>query len=154
MSRPTVCETRWAAVVSSFERKHGELVKQHPDCVEDIALLRTALTTISKLIHLSRPINRNGPVWQELISKAEAERAVLCKHLDGTALFLAILRMHSALHRELCVSLLPEEQQTEEFREQGRRKLNPSEEENKKSKTSKPTSETRDPRHDPRMQCK
>jgi hypothetical protein len=63
-----VCETRWAAVVSSFERKH-ELVARHPDCAEDIALLRKALTTISKLINISPPINANGPVWQELLSK-------------------------------------------------------------------------------------
>jgi hypothetical protein len=47
MVRPTVCETRWAAVVSSFERKHEELVERHPDCAEDIALLQKALTTIT-----------------------------------------------------------------------------------------------------------
>jgi hypothetical protein len=40
MARPTVCETRWAAVVSSFERKHAELVERHPDCAEDITLLQ------------------------------------------------------------------------------------------------------------------
>jgi hypothetical protein len=93
MARPTVCETRWAAVVSSFERKRDELIGRHPDCAEDIALLQKALATISKLLHISSPITGNGPVWQELLSKAEAERAVLCKHLDGKALFLALLRI-------------------------------------------------------------
>jgi hypothetical protein len=57
-------------------------------------------------------------VWKELISKVEAERAVLCKHLDGKAIFLVVLRMYAALHRELRDSLLLEEQQSEEFREQ------------------------------------
>jgi hypothetical protein len=47
-------------------------------------------------------------VWQELISEAEAGRALLCTHLDGKALFLAIL--YVAIHRELRASLLPEEQ--------------------------------------------
>jgi hypothetical protein len=141
-----VCEPRWAAVVSSFERKHDELVARHPDCAEDIALLRKALTTISKLIHISPPINGNGPVWQELLSNAEAERAVLCKHLDRRALFLAVLRMYAAINREPRDSLVTEEQQTEEFREQRRRKRNTSEDESKKLKTSKPTPGPRDPR--------
>jgi hypothetical protein len=145
MTRPTVCETRWGAVVS-FERKHDELIAGHPDCEEDIALLRKTLTTINKLIHISPPINGNGPVWMELISKAGAERAVLCKYLDGKALFLAVLRMYAAIHRELRDSLVTEEQQTEEFREQRRRKRNPSEDESKKLKTSKPTPGPRDPR--------
>jgi hypothetical protein len=50
-------------------------------------------------------------VWQEILTKAEAERAVLWKYLDGKALFLAI-------HRELRASLLTEEQpqQPDEFR--------------------------------------
>jgi hypothetical protein len=135
--------------LSSFERKHNELVARHPDCAEDIALLRKALTAISKFLHISRPINGNGPVWQELLSKAEGERAVLCKHLDGNALLLAILRMYAAIHRELRDSLVTEEQQTEEFREQRRRKRNPSEDESKKSKTSKPTPGPRDPRIQP-----
>jgi hypothetical protein len=53
MARPTVCETQWAAVVSSFERKRDELLARHPDCAEDIVLLQKALTTISKLINIS-----------------------------------------------------------------------------------------------------
>jgi hypothetical protein len=55
MARPTVCARRWAAVVSSFERKHDELVTRHPDCAEVIALLRKALATISKRLHISPP---------------------------------------------------------------------------------------------------
>jgi hypothetical protein len=70
MARPTVCEARWAVVVSSFERKHDELVARHPNCAEDIALLQRALNTISKVLHISPPIDGNGPVWQELLSKA------------------------------------------------------------------------------------
>jgi hypothetical protein len=41
---------------------HEELVERHPDCAEDIALLSKALGTISKLLHISSPINGNGPV--------------------------------------------------------------------------------------------
>jgi hypothetical protein len=40
MRGPTVCETRWAEIISSFERKHDELLAGHPDCSEDLALLR------------------------------------------------------------------------------------------------------------------
>jgi hypothetical protein len=87
-------------------------------------------------------------VWKELLSKAEAERAVLCKHLDGKALFLVIPRMYTAIHRELRDSPVTDEQ-TEEFRKQRRRKRNPSEEDSKKSKTSQPTPGPRDPRMQP-----
>jgi hypothetical protein len=88
-------------------------------------------------------------VWQELLSKEEAEREVLCKHLDGKTLFLAVLRMYAAIHRELRDSLATEEQQIEEFREQRRRKRNPSEDESKQLKMSKPTPGPRDPRIEP-----
>jgi formamidopyrimidine-DNA glycosylase len=74
-------------------------------------------------------------MWKELIARAEAERTVLCKHLDGKALFTAMLRLYAAIHREMRGSFRPEQQQTEEFRQQRRRKRNLSEEQAKKSKT-------------------
>jgi hypothetical protein len=54
---------------------------------------------------------------------------VLCKHLEGQALYTGMLRLYAAIHRELRYSLKPEEEEpSEEFREQRRRKQNPSEE--------------------------
>jgi hypothetical protein len=86
-------------------------------------------------------------VWKELNARAEAERAVLCKHLDGRALFTAMQRLYAALHRELRYTVLPAGQKsTAEFREQRRRKRNPSDEKAKKSKTSVTMPESRDPR--------
>jgi hypothetical protein len=74
-------------------------------------------------------------VWKDLVAKAEAERVVLCKHLNGKALFTATLRLYAALHRELRGTILPARQtSTEEFREQRRRKRIPSDEQAKKSK--------------------
>jgi hypothetical protein len=120
MTRPTVCETRWGAVISSFERNFEDLVERHPDCLEDIALLRTALNTRGQLIYASASANGSEATWIGLIDKAESERSVLCKHLDGKPLFTAMLRMYAAIHRELRDSQLLEEQQFEEFREQRR----------------------------------
>jgi hypothetical protein len=89
-------------------------------------------------------VNGNGRVWKELIIKAEAERTVLSKHLDGKALFTAVLRLYAATHRELREIFLPEGKDTpEKFREQRRRKRNHPEEHAKKSK---PTPGPRDPR--------
>jgi hypothetical protein len=99
MARPTVCETRWVAIISSFERNSEQLAGNHPDCTEDIALLHTGLKTIGQLILKSPPVNGNGSTWKELLDKAESERAVLCKHLDGKALFTAMLRMYAAIYR-------------------------------------------------------
>jgi hypothetical protein len=43
---------------------------------------------------------------------------VLCKHLEGKALFAAMLRLYAAVHREMRDSVMPEQKEsTEEFRE-------------------------------------
>jgi hypothetical protein len=123
MTGPTVCETRWSEIISSFEGNYNNLLEAHPDCSEELALLRKGLQTIGQLIHISPPGNGNGVVWKELIAKAEAERVVLCKHLGGRVLFTAMLRLHAALHRELRDSAQPVQQSlSEEFREQRRHK--------------------------------
>jgi hypothetical protein len=130
--------------VTSFEKNHKELTARNPDCREEIGLLRNGLRTIGQLIHTSPSVNGNGAVWKELINRAEAEKTVLCKHLYGKPLFIAILRLNAAIHKDIRDSLLPEQKESsEEFREQMRRKRNPSEEQAKKSK---PTPGPRDPR--------
>lgn len=58
-----------------------------------------------------------------MIARAEAERTVLCKHLNVKALFTAMLNMYAAIHREMSDSVLMEhEESTKEYREQKRRK--------------------------------
>jgi hypothetical protein len=101
MTEPTACETRWKAIVTSFEKNHEELTARNPDCREEIGLLRNGLCTIGQLIHTSPSVNGNGALWKELINRAEAERTVLCTHLDGKALFTAILRLYAAIHRNI-----------------------------------------------------
>jgi hypothetical protein len=98
MAVPTVCETRWGEIVTLFKNKHDDLVVRHPDCTEELILIRTALHTIGQLIHIPPPLNGNGAVWKGLVTKAEAERTVLNKHLDGKALFTGILRLYAAIH--------------------------------------------------------
>jgi hypothetical protein len=64
-----------------------------------------------------------------------------------------MLRLYAALHRELRDSVLPvpaEHKSTEEFREQRRRKRNPSDDNAKKPKTGVPTPESSDPRLRPK----
>jgi hypothetical protein len=63
---------------------------------------------IGQLIQTSPQKNGNGVTWKRLIDKAENEKNVLCKHLDGKALFTGMLRLYAAIHRELKESLLPE----------------------------------------------
>jgi hypothetical protein len=110
MLEPTACERRWKAIESSFYRNYEELKERNPDCQEELELLRSGLRTIGQLIHTSPFVNGNGRVWKELIIKAKAERTVLSKHLDGKALFTAVLRFYAAIHRELRETLLPEKQ--------------------------------------------
>jgi hypothetical protein len=110
MTGTTVCETRWVNIISSFEGRHNDLLEGHPDCSEELAHLRVGLKTIGQLIHVSPPGNGNGVVWKDLIARAEVKRVVLWKHLDGKALFTAMLRLYAALHRELRDSAQPAQQ--------------------------------------------
>jgi hypothetical protein len=149
MAKPTPCEARLAKIIASFEGRQAELLEEHTDCSEELSLLGTGLYTFKQLIHISPPVNGNGAVWTELFTRAESERAVLCKHLAGKSLFTAMLRLYAALHRELRDSVLSVSvghKSTEEFREQRRRKRNPSDENAKKPKTGVPTPESKEPR--------
>jgi hypothetical protein len=109
---PTACETRSKAIESSFQSDYEDLTERNPDCQEELELLKNGLCTIGQLIHTSPSVNGNGRVWKELITRAEAERTVLSKHLDGKALFTAVLRFYAATHRGLRETLLPEEKET------------------------------------------
>jgi hypothetical protein len=122
------CETRWSEILASFQRNVHKLTEEQPECIEDIRLIHSGLITIGKLIHISPLVNGNGAEWKPIITRAEAERAVLCKHLEGQALFIGMLRMYAAIHRDKRDSLKGEEGPSEEFREQRRRKRNPSDE--------------------------
>jgi hypothetical protein len=53
MAEPTVCEARWAKIISSFEGKHNELLEAHPDSSEELALIRSGLHTIGQLIRIT-----------------------------------------------------------------------------------------------------
>ncbi|PNF32962.1 hypothetical protein B7P43_G16729 [Cryptotermes secundus] len=101
MMEPTVCETRWKGIVASFEKTHDDLKAMNPDCRKEIELLRNGLHITGQLILTSPSVNENGVVWKELIIKSEVERIVLCKHLDGKALFTAILGMYTDINREM-----------------------------------------------------
>jgi hypothetical protein len=86
MAGPTVCETRWGEILTSFNNNHDDLIASHPDCTEELGLTRTVLLTRGQRIHISLAVNGNCAVWKELVAKAETERTLLCKHLEGKAL--------------------------------------------------------------------
>jgi hypothetical protein len=57
MAEPTLCEARLAKIIASFEGRHAELLEEHPDYSEELALLSTGLHTSKLLIHISPPVN-------------------------------------------------------------------------------------------------
>jgi hypothetical protein len=91
MAGPTACEALWKEVLASFARQQEELIADHPDAKEEIELVHTALVTIGQLVQTPPRVIGNGSVWKQLADRAEAEREVVCKHLDGKALFTGIL---------------------------------------------------------------
>jgi hypothetical protein len=98
--------------------------------------------------------NGNGEAWKELTTKAETEKVVLCKHLEGNALITAILRLYAATHREKVETLLQEVEDAsetkEEFHEQRRRKRNSSDGQATQAKKSS-TGPSPDAKAEPRL---
>jgi hypothetical protein len=96
---PTACEMKWSEVHASCERQHDCLLENHPDAEQEIAIIRKALIKIRQLAKASPAVNGNGSIWKELADEAETERSILCKHLDGKALFTGLMRLYAAIHR-------------------------------------------------------
>jgi hypothetical protein len=104
----TQCETRWRAVLASFDKQYETLIANNPEAKEEIDFIRTGLIKIGQLIQTSPQQNGNGTTWKRLVDKAENEKSVLCKHLDGKVLFTGMLQPYAEIHREMEDSLLPE----------------------------------------------
>jgi hypothetical protein len=82
-----------------FDKQHEILITNNPDATEEINFLRTELVKIGQLIQTSPPQNGNDVTWKRLVDKAENEKNVLFKHLDGTTLFTGMMRIYAAIHR-------------------------------------------------------
>jgi hypothetical protein len=95
-------------VLASFDKQYETLIAKNPDATKEINLIRTGLIKTGQLIQTSPQQNGNGAMWKRLDDKAESEKSVLCKHLDGKVLFTGMLRLYTATHREMKESLLPE----------------------------------------------
>jgi hypothetical protein len=52
-------------------------------------------------------VNRNGAKWKQLTNRAETDRHILCKFLDGQALFTGLFDMYATTYREMRGSLQP-----------------------------------------------
>jgi hypothetical protein len=57
---PTQCETRWRAVLASFDKQQETPIANNPDSTEEIYLIRTGLIQIGQLIQTSPQQNGNG----------------------------------------------------------------------------------------------
>jgi hypothetical protein len=77
MVAPTVCGTWWSEILTSFKSNYDDLIEGHPDCNDEILLIRTALFTTGQLTQNSPAVNGNGAGWIEFIARAEAERTML-----------------------------------------------------------------------------
>jgi hypothetical protein len=69
-------------------------------------------------------VNGSGAVWIKL-----ADKAVLCKHYEGKALYAGLQYLYAEVHREMNEILLWEHGKSNEFHEQKRRKRNASDSE-------------------------
>jgi hypothetical protein len=76
------CETRWRAVLASFDERYEKLITDHPDAKKELDLVRGFVVQIWQLVQNSPEVNGNGAQ-----SKRLADRHTLYKFLDGQAVF-------------------------------------------------------------------
>jgi hypothetical protein len=119
MAVPTACETRWTKILASFERHRNAIIAGHPDAKEETGLVHTALITTVQLVRTSPSVNGNGVVWMKLVDKAEAEKAVLCKHYEGKALYAGLKHLYAQIHREMNETLLRKHAKPKNFTSRG-----------------------------------
>jgi hypothetical protein len=92
----TQCETRWRALLASFDKRYEKLTSDHPDPKKEMDLVRASILQIGQLVQNSPQVNGNGTKWKQLADRAEADRHTLCKFLDGQALFTGLFHMYAA----------------------------------------------------------
>jgi hypothetical protein len=98
----------YSGQLAFFDKQHETLITNNPDAMEAINLIRTGLAKIGQLIQTSPQQNGNGTMWKQLVNKAEYEKSIFFKYLDGKTLFMGMLQLYAAIHREMEDSLLPE----------------------------------------------
>jgi hypothetical protein len=69
---PTQCETRWRAVLASFDKQYETLIAKNTEATKEINLIRTGLIIIRQPIQTSPQQNGNGATWKRLVDKAES----------------------------------------------------------------------------------
>jgi hypothetical protein len=99
------CETRWHAVLASFDEQYEVLMVDHADARKEIDSVRAAIVQIGQLVQKSPKMNGNGAKWKELANRAEAVSNAPCKHMGGKALFAGLLHLYAAVCKEMWGSL-------------------------------------------------
>lgn len=129
-------ETSRVEILKSVGRQHDALKASHPDCKEEIRLVHS--------VHVSPRANGNGAVWRGLTPRAEAWRAVLMASPCSQACCACMLNN----------TLQPDKVESpKEFREQKRRKRNPSDQQaSLPNKTTVASCSVRDPRIRPQAE--
>jgi hypothetical protein len=89
MAGPTACEVHWKEVLASFASQEEELLADHRDAKEEI--VHSALVILGQVVRVSPRVNGNGVAWKKLADTVDAERVVLCKHMDGKELFTDLI---------------------------------------------------------------
>jgi hypothetical protein len=92
---PTQCEAQWHSVLASFDKQHKTLIANNPDATQERNLVLTLLVKIGESFS-----DLSAAEWQhrqlETADQQSAENEnILCKHLDGKALFTGMLLLRS-----------------------------------------------------------
>jgi hypothetical protein len=83
-------------VLAPFDERYEKLMADHPDAKKEVNLVRATIVQIGQLVQNSPEVNGNGAKWKHLADRAEADRHMLCKLLDGWALFTGLFHTYPA----------------------------------------------------------
>jgi hypothetical protein len=154
-------QTLWSHQIDSLRVEYRETIDKHPDAGKVMETVHDVLKDIASLAGCTPTPVGESTSWKRVITKAAETRRNLHQVLEGKPLYSALHGVYSEVLAVLKVVLQQsaskvqlqpnnEPAAQEEFWEQRRRKINPSEEAANKQKTM-PTTGIKDPRPSPQQ---
>lgn len=96
----------WCLVLLiSFDNEYEVLIAVHPEAKVQIDMIGAILVEISQFLRNSSEETFDGEKWEKFLEEIKLETKILYRHMNGQALFDALLHLFSTVYEEMRDSL-------------------------------------------------
>ncbi|PNF41080.1 hypothetical protein B7P43_G06220 [Cryptotermes secundus] len=89
----------------TFDIEYEVMIEVHPEAKAQIDIIGFILVGISQFLRNSTEATFNGDNWEKFLDEIKMETKILYRHTNGKGLFDALLRLFSAVYKEMIDSL-------------------------------------------------